>query len=157
MTKPGTFTRFSYKSFMYIVISSLLSFLAICVSVCFSASLSVYMFVCIIIIGYRPHSKEKKVSYASLHPDEYIDIHIDYILREKNLSGHKLWDILYIFLLLFPMIWIYKNLCLCLRMYVYMWTILWKKSKWTQVMGHPVHIYILPFCPIIWYHMYIYI
>ena len=126
MTKPGTFTRFSYKSFMYIVISSLLSFLAICVSVCFSASLSVYMFVCIMIIGYRPHSKEKKVSYASLHPDEYIDIHIDYILREKNLSGHKLWDILYIFLLLFPMIRIYMNLCVCI-MYVYMSIILLKK------------------------------
>ena len=57
---------------------------------------NLYFFhVSVIFSGYRPHSEEIKVSYEGFHPDESNDIHIDYILRKK-LSGHKLWDILFL-------------------------------------------------------------
>ena len=64
-----------------------------------------YFHVFVIFSGYRPLSEEIKVSYESLHQDESIDMHIDYIVKKyewTQVFGHTVH--IYIFSL-GPNIW----------------------------------------------------
>ena len=86
---------------------------------------SYYSYVFVIYSGHRALSKEIKVSYESLHPDESNDMHIDCIL-EKNPSGHMLWDILYTWIscrsvLLYKIIYIYVYMICMYIIYVYIY------------------------------------